>query len=341
MCGVALPRLGFGSEPEVKGGRVTSAVARAEAEPEVAPPVREKPPIPVTGPSFLGLSQDQDGDRGRNVEYLLEDEPESGRGRMYLAVLLLIAAVAMLGWRWRGSGYFSRLRPAIVATPSPAPANTPDPPAPNDSGAATTAAPNTDSPSQGPPAAAVPGAPQESAPPVSSAANNETAKPAQSEASGNSVAGDSENLDPKTETPVPAATTPAPVEKPATTPVANAAPKPPKPAAATRTPADEAQDQLVADGEKYLYGNGVPQNCVRAEKSLLAAAGHANPRAQSILGTMYATGHCVGRDLPTAYRWFARASRQEPTNNRITRDLEVLWKQMTAGERKLAVNNRD
>ena len=41
---------------------------------------------------------------------------------------------------------------------------------------------------------------------------------------------------------------------------------------------------------------------------------------------MYATGHCVGRDLPTAYRWFARALHQEPQNSRISADLQVLWR---------------
>jgi hypothetical protein len=361
MCGVALPRVGAGGEPEAKArevrvGRALSGIAGAGAESAATPPVKERPPIPVTGPSFLGLSQDQDGDRGRDLEYLLEDDPEPGHGRMYLALILLLAAVAMLGWRWRHSGYFSRIRPAIVALQNGTPANTPSTPASTDpsSGSASTVAPHPDAPAQGspaqdPPAAANPVPTADSAQPASAAANSEAAKPAQSEAASNSVSGDSENLDPKPEAPSNNAATSAAVEKAATAPteraapataVAKSVPKPSPPAVAP-SPAVSAPDPLVAEGEKYLYGNGVPQNCARAQKSLLAAAGHANPRAQSILGTMYATGHCVGRDLPTAYRWFARASHQEPTNARITRDLEVLWKQMTAGERRLAVNSRD
>ena len=51
---------------------------------------------------------------------------------------------------------------------------------------------------------------------------------------------------------------------------------------------------------------------------------------------MYATGHCASRDLPTAYRWFARALHQDPGNARVQRDLEVLWKQMTPDERQIA-----
>jgi TPR repeat protein len=63
----------------------------------------------------------------------------------------------------------------------------------------------------------------------------------------------------------------------------------------------------------------------------------ANTKAQTVLGTMYATGHCVGRDLPTAYRWFARALREEPQNSRISEDLQVLWRQMTPQEKQLAM----
>ncbi len=72
-------------------------------------------------------------------------------------------------------------------------------------------------------------------------------------------------------------------------------------------------------------------DCGRAGKSLLAAAARSSAKAQSVLGTMYATGHCVTRDVPTAYRWFAKALHQDPGNVRLQRDLEVLWAQMTAG----------
>jgi len=98
-------------------------------------------------------------------------------------------------------------------------------------------------------------------------------------------------------------------------------------------------DSLEADGEKYLYGTGAPQNCGLAQKKLLAAASHANPKAQSVLGTMYATGHCVPRDLPRAYRWFAKALQQDSSNLRIEDDLKSLWNHMTPGERELALRN--
>jgi len=130
---------------------------------------------------------------------------------------------------------------------------------------------------------------------------------------------------------------PAVEPKPAPPAVSKPAPKIEAPAAVPTNPGDE---RLVADGEKYLYGNGVPENCTLAEKNLRGAAVHSNPRALSMLGAMYATGHCVTRDLPMAYRSFARALHQDPNNNRIQRDLEVLWRQMTAEERQVAMKNQ-
>jgi TPR repeat protein len=107
--------------------------------------------------------------------------------------------------------------------------------------------------------------------------------------------------------------------------------------ASLATPPDA---DLELAGERYLYGSGLPQNCSRAESSLRTAAMHGNTKAQTVLGTMYATGHCVGRDLPTSYRWFARALHQDPQNTRISADLQVLWRQMTPQEKQLATGSK-
>ena len=128
-------------------------------------------------------------------------------------------------------------------------------------------------------------------------------------------------------------TTPAPTQ-PTATPVV---PQPVKSKMERKAPAtDESADALETEGENYLYGHGVQADCGRAGKSLLAAAARSSAKAQSVLGTMYATGHCVTRDVPTAYRWFAKALHQDPGNVRLQRDLEVLWQQMTQEERELA-----
>lgn len=103
--------------------------------------------------------------------------------------------------------------------------------------------------------------------------------------------------------------------------------------------AQSTVEDLEAEGEKYLYGNGVPENCTRARTSLLAAAQRSSALAQNVLGTMYATGHCATRDLPTAYRWFSRSLRKDPSNTRIEEDLKVLWNQMTPQERDLALRD--
>jgi TPR repeat protein len=112
----------------------------------------------------------------------------------------------------------------------------------------------------------------------------------------------------------------------------------PKPQAATPTASPD--DKLVADGEKYLYGRGVRADCGLARRNLLIGAQRSHAKAQTLLGAMYATGHCVNRDLPTAYRWFAKALHGDPSNSRVQRDLEVLWQQMTPEERQLAMKSQ-
>jgi TPR repeat protein len=81
----------------------------------------------------------------------------------------------------------------------------------------------------------------------------------------------------------------------------------------------------------------VAQDCSRAEKDLRTAARFSS-EAESMLGTMYASGHCVGRDLPTAYRWYAKALHNKPDNGRIQSDLTALWNQMTPAEKALAIH---
>ncbi len=90
-------------------------------------------------------------------------------------------------------------------------------------------------------------------------------------------------------------------------------------------------------GEAYLYGRGVPENCDEAMKYLKAASAKSNPKARSAFGTMYATGHCVPRDLPTSYSWFALALRVDPNNQILEKDLNAVWNQMTPSERQVAI----
>jgi TPR repeat protein len=73
---------------------------------------------------------------------------------------------------------------------------------------------------------------------------------------------------------------------------------------------------------------------------LKGEADKSNVRARSTLGSMYATGHCVSRDLPTAYRYFALVLRTDPENGVASQNLQNLWKQMTPPERQAAMRQQ-
>jgi hypothetical protein len=110
-------------------------------------------------------------------------------------------------------------------------------------------------------------------------------------------------------------------------------------AKSSKLPEPAAADSGVAEfhkGEAYLYGRGAAENCDQAVKYLKAASAKSNAKARSAFGTMYATGHCVARDLPTSYLWFAMALRVDPNNQILEKDLSAVWNQMTPPERQLA-----
>jgi hypothetical protein len=286
----------------------------------------------------LGLGDEH----SRDLDYLLEDEPPRGHGRLYFALLLLVVSAGLLAWHWQRDGYpWAGLiqKPATSAAPVTA---APAPP----SQASTTPAVIPVEPTANP------------APPETQPASGEATPPAASETS-------AANAPPTAPAAKPAEPTTQPSEDvglgeaPAKTPAAESAQTStaettqperkeapsvvakkitPKPSPAA--PAATFEDRLVTDGERYLYGRGVPEDCERAQRNLQIAARQSNAKAQTLLGAMYATGHCVGRDLPSAYRWFAKALHGDPGNSRVQRDLEVLWKQMTPEERLLAMKSQ-
>jgi len=290
----------------------------------------------------------------------LEDEPSTHRGRWLVLAVLLIGAAAA-GWHWRGNvrSLASRLSAETPASQAQSTANAaPVAPTPPTAAASNGAEPST------PPAGAASNT--QTAPP-SSPAPTPTAAPA-SDQTTVPLASTSKPAAPEasqaaaqpTETPAAgAAVPPAASDSPqsanadakdqangqsaedsaAAGSLKSAAANSAKPARTTadQVPDGSESDALESQGEKYLYGNGVAANCALAQRSLLAAAERSSARAQSVLGTMYATGHCAARDLPLAYRWFARALRQDPSNARIEQDLKVLWNQMSPDERQVAL----
>ena len=299
------------------------------------PPEGENGTESVHGPSFLGLAEDPKVE----FHYLYEDEQPSSHAGLIFFLIILLGAGGYLAWQWQHNGFpFNRLNanaaPARQAPPSeaaPAPAeeqDTHDKPI-TGSGDVLPTAPEKQEKETQPESTGKAGeqpAPNKTPTEAPSAAAPGTPRKQQESST------DSDTSEEAKATP-PSIPQKAPRAKPQPRP---RIPQRPSPALA-ETPASPDADLELA-GERYLYGNGLPQNCARAESSLRTAAMHGNSKAETVLGTMYATGHCVGRDLPTAYRWFARALHQEPQNSRISADLQVLWRQMTPQERQLATS---
>jgi hypothetical protein len=286
-----------------------------------------------------------------SVTYLLEDEFSGSHWDRYLILLIIVAGIGVAGWHWRGE-----LRAYVMARLAQRPSSNQ-----SEQLNAPEAPPSTPAPVSTSGSEVAPGMPNAGPAPIEKPITgaSDTLPAAQKPATATNSATDN-NQPPST--PASVAAPPAPTQDnpvpPATEPAAKVeqqrseetesakeeAPKE-KPTPAKRlkskvkeaAPVDADADQLEAQGEKYLYGTGAPASCSRAQADLQAAAEQGNGKADSVLGTMYATGHCVPRDLALAYRWFARALQKDPSNARLQRDLQVLWNQMSASERQIAM----
>jgi TPR repeat protein len=235
---------------------------------------------------------------------------------MLMLILAVVGGLGYLQYRRSGNSWtapWANQKPTTPeqASQQPPPATSPEPNSTQPP--ATGQAANGQAPAQNAPAN--PSQPKETdiAPGATPPAGAQTPSTSPTGAQGSAAAADQPDTSEETPAPKPKRAKPAPV------------------------PATNPDDALVANAEKYLYGRGVPQNCDRALVSLRAAADRQNARAQTLLGTMYGTGHCVPRDLPNAYRWFASASREQSDNMWIQRNLEMIWREMTPQERQLAM----
>ena len=316
--------------------------------PKEPAPRHEPDPSPApayTGGLFnLGAPSDKPY---RSLDYLLEDdeEPKSNKGLIFLC-LIALALVGGLGWlRWHNGSlpsfksliHESKPAPATPPNAGDGSANTPAPdsqdpatnPAPNQTGSqgapqATPPATSSDAGSNAPPSSA-------SSPPTASA-NSAPPNPATPSGDADANAAAAEHASPP-----PSAASDKASEPPAPAPPPAAAPAKPKTAAKPAPkPAPKVPDQVTL-GEQYLYGRGVPQSCERGLRYVKPAADQSNPKAMITMGALYATGHCLSRDLPTAYRFFALALRSDPENGPLRQNAEMVWKQMTSEERKQAI----
>ncbi len=282
-------------------------------------------PVPaISGPSVLGLSQPSPNHPSMDTlreksfsgldSFFEPEQPKTG-GRRILLLVALLAALGGAGW-WTYTNYLSA---AESRKPEVATSSAGESPAekPSTKPAVKDAVPALDAGSSQAvvPSAEVPESHAEN----TSAAPNSTQKTTDAEAK--------------------------PAAKPATPRIAlgdkSAEEHEPRITSAktSKSPAPAAADTGDAafrKGEAYLYGRGVPENCDEAVKNLKAAAAKSNAKARSAFGTMYATGHCVPRDLPTSYLWFALALRVDPNNQILEKDLSAVWNQMTPPERQMA-----
>ncbi len=319
----------------------------------------------INGPSFLGLNQPapssaktrrgslsiDPGSHSGNLEYLLEDEEprRGGAGKIILIVVALLLAVGFGYLRFRNGGLSwlnsSAKKPAATveqsdggdasgpsqALPSGT-ASSPSPSAPAASGSITpepapatgnaaaspaaSTAPSTNAPADSG-AAAVPPSGEKggSATPAvkdvakDAAASKDSAAPAPAKDSDeDSSADESETRAPKA-----------------------------KPPAAAPKPSPVAPVDVVAQAQKYIYGKGAAQDCDRGMRLLKPAADRGDTKAMIQMGALYSAGLCAPHDLPTSYRWFAKALHKEPDNMSVQNDLQKLWSEMTQPERQLAI----
>jgi cytoskeletal protein RodZ len=304
---------------------------------------------PVSGPSMLGLdqsspnqySQDQPSINQPSIDSLreksfsgldsfFEHEPPKNSGGRILLMLVLLAALGGAGW-WVYANYLGPTalgKPTTATSTGSSSENEPstETPATKDATAAPDTGSSTTTPSATPPAATP------SAQVPSGAAENANAG---SDTVPKTPSGDAQpaaEAKPATPKVTPERIAPAGKIAAKREPRVNSVPAP-------KPPAPEADDSGSADfhkAEAYLYGRGAAENCDEAVKYLKSASAKSNAKARSAFGTMYATGHCVPRDLPTSYLWFALALRVDPNNQILEKDLNAVWNQMTPPERQMA-----
>lgn len=321
---------------------------------------------PISGPSLLGLSDTPEYQDTEESGYLLEEETPRRHVGWYLfsfAFIVVLAVFAVLEYRAIKTGRVNI--PWLTASNSEKPKPTDQAPAvsatPGDSGAAGEKPPQALTSDE-----AVPAGPQKSASGSATTSDRQTASapapgqpkmevvekkkpeppsassPAKDGANDQASTRDAESrlaqqADAKRKQEMAAAIDRE--EQP--TPDADSGGRPKAvgaPTRASRTSAtpDPRQNRLLLTGERFLYGRSGRRDCNQAVAYFREAAKQYNSPAMAHLGAMYASGNCVKQDRLQAYKWFSRAQEVEPNNQWLARNMNMLWRQMTTGERAIS-----
>jgi hypothetical protein len=304
----------------------------------------------------------------RSVNYLLEDDepPRRGWGKVVLTLVALALACGFGYLRWKQGGFdwltaAGEKKPAAAQTaqdaagsadngsPAGTAASAPAPTAAPTASAAAGTTTTVTAPAAGAPAAnpadanTSPANSLQNPAPTPSTPENQAPQNSPATAGSSKAANGTQAV---SGTQNPAGTNAAPDDKSSDADdsdeeqPAEAKPAPSKPAVAKRAlpkPSPARPVDNVAEAQRYIYGRGAAQDCDRGLGMLKTAAGQSDSKAMILLGSLYSSGTCAPRDLPTAYRWYAVALHKEPDNQALQSDLQKLWSQMTQPERQLAI----
>ena len=359
MCGTSLAQAKPAEVPSPTQQRMQISEEQRAAEESAGP---------VSGPSFLGLTDSPESDPS---SYLLEDDQPRGRGGLLVFCLFAIAIFAGIGyleWRTIQNGRLSI--PFISKPAAEQPAKTTAPaPQQNSSLTATQQAnpqagnteSNTDSlatsdndntnrpvnpvPQAAGSASGFTAKPPNATPATASATSQPEADISSEEVSAASgkntgqasaAASDQQETESAQSRQAKDAEQQRAADSESDKTDNAAAAKKAKPsakAAALEKAPDPRHNRMLLLGERYLYGRGVPQNCNQALVYFKGAAEENNAPAMAHLGAMYASGQCVTLNRVTAFNWFAHAQNAQPSDPWLQRNMNMLWRDMTPQER--------
>jgi hypothetical protein len=318
----------------------------------------------VSGPSFLGLDDNEEESRGRGDDLYRSN----WGGRLGFAVVILMVVGVLAFMQWKNNHPLTS-----VFAPKPSPSQTqtnPQPAAPGDMPASTqqkSQANSATTPPQSQPNSATTNSSAAMTTQTENAQQTDASKQGQPNSDQSSPASANDNAGQKsaqkslstgpaespTEQKTETSKSDESTKKPSDTQTAATAdnstsgqsdtassassenkPAQEKRASRESSAASKANElQSVRQAESYIDA----QQCDRGVNLLQSASSEGNTQAVIKLGALYATGTCVPFDRVIAYHYFSRAFRVEPDNTSLDHNRIMLWNEMNDAERQRAM----